>query len=107
MCRSVEPTTSMSTALKQRCTEVRRGAGGAAWPRKYGLKGCMPAVVSSTDWSSADGTSEADGKARCPRSTKKSVKERRISSDVFTAAMRARFYEGVAFGGRARSNRRG
>ena len=27
MWRSVEPTTSMSTARKQRCTEVRRGAG--------------------------------------------------------------------------------
>ncbi len=74
MWRSVEPTTSMSTARKQRCTEVRRWRGGVSWPRKNGLNGCMPAVVSSTDWSSAEGTSEAEGTARCPRSTKKSVK---------------------------------
>ena len=105
MWRSVEPTTSMSTARKQRCTDVRRGPGGAAWPRKNGLKGCMPAVVSSTDWSSAEGTSEADGVARWPRSTKKSVNERRISSDVLTEPMRGRFYEAAWFCGRARSNR--
>ena len=53
----------------------------------------MPAVVSSTDWSSAEGTSDAEGTARCPRSTKKSVKLRRISSEVVTEPTRARFYE--------------
>ena len=61
----------------------------------------MPAVVSSTDWSSAEGTSEAEGTARWPRSTKKSVKARRISSDVFTEPIGARFYGGGR-AGRAR-----
>src|SRR4029079_13216100 len=83
----------MSTARKQRWMDVRRGPGGCASPRKYGLNGCMPAVVSSTDWSSAEGTSEAEGTARCPRSTKKSVKLRRISSEDITEPARARFYE--------------
>ena len=91
--RSVEPTTSMSTARKQRWIDVSRAAGGVAWPRKNGLNGCMPAVVSSTDWSSAEGTSDAEGTARCPRSTKNSVKLRRISSDDVTEPTRARFYE--------------
>ena len=30
-------------------------------PEKYGLNGCMPAVVSSTEGSSTEGTSDADG----------------------------------------------
>ena len=32
-------------------------------PEKYGLSGCMPAVVSSTDGSNVAGTSEAEGSA--------------------------------------------
>src|SRR4029079_10348416 len=83
----------MSTARKQRWMDVRRGPGGCASPRKYGLNGCIPAVVSSTDWSSAEGTSEAEGTARCPRSTKNSVKLRRISSDDVTEPTEGRFYE--------------
>ena len=39
-------------------------------PRKYGLKGCIPAVVSSTEGSWTDGTSEAEGTILCPRSSK-------------------------------------
>ena len=63
----------------------------------------MPAVVSSTDWSSAEGTSEAEGTARCPRSTKNSVKLRRISSDVVTEPTPARFYGAVLAGVAAES----
>ena len=44
--------------------------GGSSRPRKYGLSGCIPAVVSSTEGSCEDGTSEADGRRRCPRSSK-------------------------------------
>ena len=54
----------------------RQARTGRRAPRRgrSGLNGCMPAVVSSTDWSSAEGTSEAEGTARWPRSTKNSVK---------------------------------
>src|SRR3954469_13566976 len=69
----------MSVVRKQRWTSATRGAGGFSWPRKYGLKGCMPAVVSSTDGSWTEGTSEAEGTIRCPRSSKKVRKVRRIS----------------------------
>ena len=41
----------MSVVRKHFWHEVRRGCGGGSWPRKYGLNGCMPAVVSSTDGS--------------------------------------------------------
>ncbi len=45
------PTSSMSGVRKTFWHEVRRREGGSSSPRKYGLKGCMPAVVSSTDGS--------------------------------------------------------
>ena len=45
------PTTSMSTVRKLFWQLVRRRAGGSSSPRKYGLNGCMPAVVSNTDGS--------------------------------------------------------
>ncbi len=64
------PTSSMSVVRKQRWTSVTRGAGGFPWPRKYGLKGCIPAVVSSTEGSCTEGTSDAEGTILCPRSSK-------------------------------------
>ena len=45
------PTTSMSTVRKHFWQEVSRREGGSSSPRKYGLSGCIPAVVSSTDGS--------------------------------------------------------
>ena len=41
----------MSVVRKTFWHDVRRGCGGFSSPRKYGLKGCIPAVVSSTDGS--------------------------------------------------------
>ena len=41
------PTSSMSVVRKHFWVDVSRGRGGAAWPRKYGLKGTMPALVKS------------------------------------------------------------
>src|SRR5207248_521962 len=51
------PTSSMSTVRKHFCAVVVSGAGGGSRPRKYGIWGCIPAVVSSVVWSSARGTS--------------------------------------------------
>jgi hypothetical protein len=51
MWRAVRPTSSMSGVRKHFWHEVRRGAGGSSTPAKYGLNGCMPAVVSSTEGS--------------------------------------------------------
>ena len=64
------PISPMSVVRKQRWTSATRGAGGLALPRKYGLKGCIPAVVSSTEGSSTEGTSEAEGTILWPRSSK-------------------------------------
>ena len=47
----VVPTTSMSGVRKHFWHVVSRWCGGASTPWKYGLSGCMPAVVSSTDGS--------------------------------------------------------
>jgi hypothetical protein len=47
---------------------VARLNGGVAWPRKYGLNGCIPAFTSSNVGSSA--ISEADGTTVCPRFSK-------------------------------------
>jgi hypothetical protein len=49
--RFVVPTTSMSTVRNDFWHDVNRFDGGSSSPRKYGLKGCMPAVVSSTEGS--------------------------------------------------------
>ena len=51
----------MSVVRKTFWQEVSLTCGGFSSPRKYGWKGCMPAVVSSTDGSYVDGTSEAEG----------------------------------------------
>jgi hypothetical protein len=42
------PTFSMSVVRNVFWQEVNRLDGGSSSPRKYGLKGCMPAVVSRT-----------------------------------------------------------
>ena len=47
----MSPTFSMSVVRKHFWHEVSRATGGSSSPRKYGLNGCMPAVVSSTDGS--------------------------------------------------------
>ena len=47
----MEPTFSMSVVRNTFWQEVRRGAGGVSSPLKYGLNGCIPAVVRSTDGS--------------------------------------------------------
>src|SRR4051794_34596426 len=70
----------MSVVRKQRWTSATRGAGGSSRPRKYGLKGCIPAVVSSTEGSCKEGTSEAEGTIRWPRSSKNERYVLRISS---------------------------
>ena len=69
-CRAVLPTSSMSVVRKQRWQVVSRRLGGSSSPRKYGFSGCMPAVVRSTDGSCTDGTSDAEGRRRWPRSSK-------------------------------------
>src|SRR3954463_12413015 len=72
----------MSVVRKLFWHEVSRRDGGSSSPRKYGLSGCMPAVVSSTDGSYVAGTSELEGSRLWSRATKKSRKVRRISSEV-------------------------
>ena len=64
----VRPTSSMSIVRTHFCTLVARGYGAAAWPRKYGLNGTMPAGTSSSV-----GSSEirlALGTRVCPLATK-------------------------------------
>ena len=56
----------MSVVRKHFWTLVSRVAGGVSSPRKNGLNGCIPAVVSSTDGSSDPGTRLAEGMTRCP-----------------------------------------
>ncbi len=60
----------MSGVRKTFCVVVVSGAGGSSRPRKYGICGCMPALVSSVEWSSARGTNDADGTRRWPFSSK-------------------------------------
>src|SRR5215208_353204 len=78
-CRAVNPTFSMSVVRKHFWQLVSRFAGGSSSPRKYGLNGCIPAVVRRTDGSYTEGTSDADGMRRCSRSSKKDRKRSRIS----------------------------
>ena len=60
-CRAVRPTFSMSVVRQTFWHEVNRGDGGCSSPLKYGLNGCMPAVVSRTVGSKLAGTSDAAG----------------------------------------------
>src|SRR5436190_3433501 len=77
----------MSTVRKHFCAVVVSGAGGFSRPRKYGICGCIPAVVSSVVWSSVRGTSGADGTRRWPFDSKKDRNPSRISADVRTTAI--------------------
>jgi hypothetical protein len=79
-CRSVNPTFSMSVVRKDFWQDVSRLFGGSSSPRKYGLKGCIPAVVSSTLGSYELGTSDADGMRRCPLRSKNDRNRSRISA---------------------------
>ncbi len=49
---------------------VVSGAGGSSRPRKYGIWGCMPADVSSVEWSSGRGTSDQEGRRLWPFDSK-------------------------------------
>src|SRR5918992_3551357 len=61
----------MSGVRKDFCAVVSSGAGGSSRPRKNGISGCMPAVVSSVERSSARGTRGQDCRRRCPFDSKK------------------------------------
>ena len=82
------PTSSMSGVRKHFWTEVRRLEGGCSSPRKYGLKGCIPATVRSVEVSSGAGISDADGTRRWSRSSKNERYASRISL-VFTRVARS------------------
>ena len=60
----------MSGVRKHFCDVVVRGAGGCSRPRKNGICGCIPAVVSSVEWSPARGISGHEGSRWCPCSSK-------------------------------------
>ena len=61
------PTSSMSGVRKHFWHEVEaRGSAASRRPRKYGLKGCIPAIVSSVEVSSGAGISDADGTPQVP-----------------------------------------
>ncbi len=64
------PTTSMSGVRKTFCEVVVVGAGGGSRPRKNGICGCIPALVSRVEWSPAGGIKDADGRRRWPFSSK-------------------------------------
>ena len=81
------PTFSMSTVRNDFWHEVSRRLGGSSSPRKYGLNGCMPAVVSRTVGSYTLGTSEADGTRRCPFRSKYDKNRSRISAAFMTAGV--------------------
>ena len=74
----------MSGVRKHFCDVAVSGAGGSSRPRKNGICGCIPAVVSSVEWSPARGTSGHDGSRVCPFSSKKERKPSRSSADVRT-----------------------
>src|SRR3954451_14562056 len=86
--RVVRPTWSMSGVRKHFWQLVSRLCGGFSRPWKYGLSGCMPAVVSSTDGSCSAGTSDADGSRLWSRLSKKLRKRSRISSEVIAPESR-------------------
>src|SRR5215212_11021025 len=71
----------MSGVRKHFWQEVSRWWGGCSRPWKYGLSGCMPAVVSRTEGSWSGGTSDPDGMRRWSRSAKKPRNSSRISSE--------------------------
>src|SRR5947208_292322 len=88
MCLAVCPTSSMSVVRNDFCTDVARGAGGSARPRKYGMNCTMPAVVRSSPVSGG-GTSEEEGARMWPRSSKKLVNRFLISAPCTAASLPA------------------
>src|SRR5581483_8185291 len=56
-CDPSSPTSSMSTVRKHFWAVVVNGAGGGSRPRKYGICGCIPAVVKSVEVSPGLGVS--------------------------------------------------
>src|SRR5262245_23865844 len=72
----------MSTVRKHFCDVVVSSAGGGSRPRKNGIWGCIPAVVSKVESSPARGTREYDGQRRWPRSSKNERKPSRSSAVV-------------------------
>ena len=77
----------MSGVRKHFCDVAVRCAGGASRPRKNGICGCIPAVVSSVEWSSARGTSGHDGSRVWPFSSMKARNPSRSSADVCTLGL--------------------
>src|SRR3989338_1619043 len=77
------PTSSISEVRKDFWTETTlsepKSRLGFAFPVKYGLNCCIPAVVKSTDGSS--GINEEEGTMACPLSLKKSKNFLRMSDD--------------------------
>src|ERR1043165_4226849 len=77
----------MSGVRKHFCAVVGSGGGGGSRPRKNGICGCIPAVVSSVERSSARGTSDADGRRRWPFRSKNDRNPSRISAVECTAGI--------------------
>ena len=78
-CLAVFPTLSMSTVRTHFWTLVARGHGRGSVPRKYGLKGTIPALTSNNVGSVA--TRLALGTRVWPRATKCARKRRLISAE--------------------------
>ena len=76
------PMISMSGVRNVFWQVVTRGCGGRSTPWKYGLSGCIPAIVNSAEGSCSAGTSDAEGSRRWSWDSKNSRKARRISSEV-------------------------
>ncbi len=72
----------MSCVRKDFCTVVSSGAGGCSRPRKNGINGCIPALISSVERSSARGIRGAEGRNLCPFDSKNARKPERNSADV-------------------------
>ena len=72
----------MSGVRKHFCTVVSNGAGGGSLPRKNGISGCIPAVVSSVLRSSARGISGVEGLKVWPFDSKKARKPARSSPEL-------------------------
>jgi pimeloyl-ACP methyl ester carboxylesterase len=66
---------------------VSSGAGGSSKPRKNGIRGCIPAEISSVERSSARGISECEGLNSWPLDSKNSRKPARSSAVVRMAAI--------------------
>src|SRR5919198_1186230 len=79
------PTSSMSGVRKTFWTVVSSGAGGSSKPRKYGIRGCIPAEMRRVERSSARGISDAEGRRVWPLDSKKERNPSRSSGVVRTA----------------------